>query len=180
MRGMLTLVAICALAVSQLPNNRTTAAASDGVTYAGAVALNDVAPTDLSNADVIALYTLHEAEIAKLWVELGAATTMREAVVAWMAQSSADPCPVESEPLTVCTDAGCYVVRSGPVRSGPVRSVVRTTTRVVTAPVRVVYAARQRQVFRSSERFMQRGPARRLSVRAARAVTAPIRWLRCR
>jgi len=131
MRGMLSIVAVALLVISQLPNNRTTAAASDGVTYAGAVAINDVAPT-------------------------------------------ADPCPVESEPLTVCTEDGCY-----PVASGPVRSVVRTTTRVVTAPVRAVA---QRQVYRSNERFMQRGPARRFAGRvgcaACRVVTAPIRWLR--
>lgn len=128
MRWMLTIVAVCTLGVTALPNTRqTTAAASDGVVYATAAD----APSEI-------------------------------------ALTAAD------EPLTVCTDAGCYVVRSGPVRS-----VVRATTRVVTAPVRVVYAARQRQVFRSSERFMQRGPARRVVGKAARVVTAPIRWLRC-
>lgn len=126
MRVALSIVAICALAVTSLPNTRQIqAAASDDVVYATAAD----APSEIA---------------------LPAATVC--------------------DPVT----GTCRVVR------GPVRSVVRTTTRVVTAPVRVVYAVSQRQVFRSSERFMQRGPARRVVGRAARVVTAPVRWLRCR
>lgn len=92
---------------------------------------------------------------------------------------AADYCPPESEPMTVCTPEGCYRV------SGPVRSVVKSTTRVVTAPARVIkQSLTTRQVFRANERFMQRGPARRFVGRVGRGVcrvvTAPARWLRCR
>lgn len=41
---------------------------------------------ELSNADVIAIYTLHEAEVSKIWTELAEAnpsTTMRDAVKEW-------------------------------------------------------------------------------------------------
>jgi hypothetical protein len=41
---------------------------------------------ELSNADVIAIYTLYEAEVSKIWQELGAdnpSTTMRDAVKEW-------------------------------------------------------------------------------------------------
>lgn len=136
MRSMLTLVAICALAVSQLPSRMTPAAASGGVTYASAVdGLNETA-------------------------------------------SAADLCPPTAGPMTVCTPEGCTVVRSGPIRS-----VVRSVS--YAAPQRVVYRSVSRQpVFRGDERFMQRGPARRVFGRVGRGVCrvafAPIRWLRCR
>lgn len=93
---------------------------------------------------------------------------------------AAEYCAPTAEPMTVCTPEGCYVVQGQPVRS-----VVKTSTRVATAPARaVVRTVQSRQVFRSNERFMQRGPARRVFGRVGRGVCrvafAPIRWLRCR
>ena len=93
---------------------------------------------------------------------------------------AADYCPPTSEPMTVCTPEGCYLVESQPAKS-----VVRTRTVSYAAPVQqtVTYSSRQ-PVFRSNERFMQRGPARRFAGRVGRGVCrvafAPIRWLRCR
>jgi hypothetical protein len=46
---------------------------------------------ELSNADVLALYTLYEAEISKIWLELSEAkpeTTMRDAVIEWKRRQS--------------------------------------------------------------------------------------------
>lgn len=76
----------------------------------------------------------------------------------------------------VCVTGTCRVVQR------PMRTVVRT---VVTAPVAVVRSVTTQRVYSSgvvyrSGPFMSRGPARRVAVRAARVVTAPVRWLRCR
>lgn len=183
MRTMFSIVAICALAVSQLPSRMTpAAAASGGDLSASSYQLNETAPAadyELSSADVVALYTLYEKDISEVWGKMGAGATMKDAVITWLGQQAINKyCPPTAGPMTVCTNGFCQ-----PVESGPIRSVVRSVS--YAAPQRVVYRSVSRQpVFRGNERFMQRGPARRVFGRVGRGVCrvafAPIRWLRCR
>lgn len=155
-RTMWMLIAGVALCVSSLPNSREVpAAASDGLI----TAMSAPAPTEVAPAA--------DYELSPTAAEL-------------FGQMASKYCPPTSEPMTVCTPEGCYVVDSQPAKS-----VVRTRTVSYAAPVRqtVTYSSRQ-PVFRSNERFMQRGPARRFAGRVGRGVCrvafAPIRWLRCR
>lgn len=77
---------------------------------------------------------------------------------------AADYCPPQSEPMTVCTKDGCF-----PVASSPEASVVTVRT---PATVKQTLTVHRQPVFRSNERFMQRGPARRFCGRACVACSA--------